>query len=138
MPTTEQGDKVTAAEQAAIARRTNAFNELGALQNQGMGAVLALLKVELPAGLPSGAQFFLQANPAGYGETIASLTVQFKQLSVVVDVLIDLLMKGEAVTLERFMTLCAQSAERNASLLRRAMLSQGVQQAANAGIVKPS
>lgn len=143
MPTSETGEKVTAAEKAATAKRTNAFTELGQLQQKGLNSQLGLACVELlgPGTVPGSTQLvkiYIPAQPLQYLEALAGLTIQVAQLSITCDSILDMLIKGETVTLEKFMTLCAEAAEQRTSLVRRAMLSQGAQQAANSGIIKPS
>jgi hypothetical protein len=137
-------------EQRAGAARTNAYIELAKITAQLMKAALSIC--ELPLVMPSGGvgKIVVAASPIDLAAVIESQEHRLKQLEIALNVLMDMMLqvdfvaavdnptydatdpnspmktlKSAEINRTNFYLACAAAAERTASLMRRALLSQG-------------
>jgi hypothetical protein len=126
----------TSAEDRARVARDNAFRDLAAVMNQMLGPVVAICKVDMP----QGGHVVVPTSPGQMSELIAQMYHTLKQLEISVNTALDMLMEtrppseSPTVTIslhlnrEEFWLRAAAAAERNTTVLRRAVLSQGAAQ----------
>ena len=140
--------KLTAAEQRANAARTNAYLDMAKAKAALMRQALSVSEI----GMPNGGKLYVPAAPADLMQIIENQEQRLTQLQIALDVITELiltselvsafenpqwnkddpaspqrLLKSAEITREKFWLWCAKNAEVTASVLTRALLSQGAQ-----------
>lgn len=143
---------MTTAEEKAATRRATAFQELDKVAGKMLAEMVATIQADFCVPLPpsegggwKAAGVMLHLAPNQLSELVAANALKVKQLEILVNVLLNLLLElrageplPEGVTaLQQFLDRCTEDAEANFKMLNRALLSQG-QVREHGGIIRPS
>jgi hypothetical protein len=122
---------LTASEKKAQVERDNAFRDLSIAMGNLAQAPLSVAHIDM---VPGG-KIVVHASPGEISNLLMQLNLKLSQVQICAEVLTNMYLQRHPEEIKPFMELTAKAAEATASMMNRALLSQGAPQ--KPGLIRP-